>query len=914
MSIIPPSPFVLIDGSSYLFRAYHALPPLTNSKGQPTGAIYGVVNMLKKLMTEYAPQKMAVVFDSKEKNFRHALYEPYKANRTVMPDELQVQIAPLHALIQAMGFPLIIVPGVEADDIIGTLAKQATQAGLFTLISTGDKDFTQLVTDDHIILINTMSNTIYNRQKVIEKFEVPPELMIDYLSLIGDSVDNVPGIPNVGPKTAVKWLNAYQTMDNLIAHADEITGKVGEHLRAHLSLLPLYKELVTIKTDMDIPIGLHNTPEYFILQEPNPEALKQLYTELEFKSWLQMLNKTLIHPANPHVAQVTDQVTEKVTTDYQIILTSEQLTHWINKLKAAPFFALNTKTNMLNYMSAQVVGIAFATKAHEAAYIPFAHDYMDAPLQLERDFVLAQLKPLLEDSNQLKIGQNIKYDLEVLANLNIQLAGIAYDTMLESYIVHSTSGRHTVDALAERILQQSTIPYHTIAGKGVKEISFNQVPIETAGPYAAEEVDITLQLHQALWSTLDTLPKQKQVLETIEMPLVSVLARMERTGVLIDAPLLAQQSIELQNRMQILEQEVFALAGQTFNLNSPKQLQEVLFTQLKFPTLEKTPSGQPSTSESVLQELALTYPIAALILEYRSISKLKSTYTDALPTQINPQTGRVHTSYQQAVTATGRLSSTDPNLQNIPIRSIEGRKIRMAFIAPPGKKIVAADYSQIELRIMAHLSQDLGLQQAFEQEVDIHKMTASGVFNIPLTEVNDEQRRQSKAINFGLMYGMSVFGLAKQLGVSHEEAQKTVDSYFQYFPGVKHFMDKTRREAFESGYVETLTGRRLYLPELKSPKMNIRRGAERAAINAPMQGTNADIIKMAMIQIDRFIREEKLDMHMIMQVHDELVFEIQESIVPQAIAKIKEIMENVIQLSVKLHVNIGVADNWEAAH
>jgi DNA polymerase-1 len=663
---------------------------------------------------------------------------------------------------------------------------------------------------------------------------------------------------------------------------------------------------------MEFSINPENTPEYFELKEPNLNELRTLYTELEFKAWLQILNKTVLEPApsTPDMPPTVDQ-TENV---YHIILSKEQLAHWIAKLKKTSLVAICTKTTSLNYMSAQMVGIAFAIKPHEAIYIPFAHDYMDTPSQLERNFVLEALKPLLEDANLLKVGQNIKYDIEVLANHNICLSGVAFDTMLESYIVHSTSGQHTIDVLAQRILKHTTMPYHAIAGKGVKEIPFNQIPIETAGPYAAEEVDLTLQVHQALWATLKDLPKQKHVLEAIEMPLVPVLARMERQGVLIDAALLGQQSIELQHRMQVLEQEIFALANQTFNLNSPKQLQEILFTKLKYPILEKTPLGQASTSESVLQELALTYPVAALILEYRSISKLKSTYTDALPTQIHPQTGRVHTSYQQAVTSTGRLSSTDPNLQNIPIRGNEGRKIRSAFIAPPGKKIVAADYSQIELRIMAHLSQDKGLQQAFEQDVDIHKMTAAGVFNVPLQEVNDEQRRQSKAINFGLMYGMSVFGLAKQLGIPQEEAKKTVDNYFNCFPGVKHFMDKTRQAAFESGYVETVTGRRLYLPDLKSSKMNIRKAAERAAINAPMQGTNADIIKLAMIQIDHLIQAEKWDMHMIMQVHDELVFEIHESIIPMAIAKIKEVMENVIKLSVKLHVNIGVADNWEAAH
>lgn len=917
MTTIPPSPFILVDGSSYLFRAYHALPPLSNSKGQPTGAIYGVISMLKKLMIEYTPSKMAVIFDSKEKNFRHALYEPYKANRTIMPDELQVQIAPLHALIKAMGIPLMVVPGVEADDVIGTLAKQATQAGLFTLISTGDKDFAQLVSDEHIMLINTMSNTLFDRQRVIEKFEVSPELMVDYLSLIGDSVDNVPGIPKVGPKTAVKWLNTYQSLDNLIAHADEIPGKVGENLRDNLSLLPLYKELVTIQTDADIPMNIRQNLEYFTLTPSNSAELMTLYAELEFKNWLKALDNTEVQNTGVHETPSTSSMPSTYTphnADYETVLTTARLEYWIKRLQEANLFALDIETTHLNYMSAEIVGISFAIQPHQAVYLPFSHDYMGAPLQLTREFVLSQLKPLLENPTLLKVGQNIKYTLEVLENHDIDLQGIAFDTLLESYILNSTSGRHNMDTLATRVLHYKTISYESVAGKGVKQLPFNQVPLEIAGPYAAESADIILQVHHAQWSKLSILPKQKKVFENIEMPLIPVLARMERKGVLIDAKRMAEHSIELQQHLQKLENEICILAGQPFNINSPKQLQEILFVKLGLPMLEKTPGGQPATSEPVLQELAHTYALPKLILQYRSLSKLKSTYTDALLTQIHFQTGRIHPCYQQTVTATGRLSCSDPNLQNIPIRSLEGRKIRAAFIAPPGKKIVAADYSQIELRIMAHLSQDAGLLHAFTQQTDIHKSTASEVFGVSLEAVSSEQRRKAKIINFGLMYGMSIFGLAKQLDLSQEEAQTTLDRYFNCFPGVKHFMEKTKREAFEQGFVETLTGRRLYLPELHSNKMTIRKGAERAAINAPMQGTNADIIKLAMIQLDRWILEEKLDMHMIMQVHDELVFEIEESAIPLGIAKIREIMENVVKLSVKLEVNIGVGDNWEAAH
>lgn len=909
MAIIPPSPFILVDGSSYLFRAYHALPPLSNSKGQPTGAIYGVINMLKKLMVDYKPEKMAVVFDSKEKNFRHALYEPYKANRTTMPDELQVQIAPLHAIIEAMGIPLIIIPGIEADDIIGTLAKQATKANLFTLISTGDKDFTQLVSDDHIMLINTMSNTLYNREQVLKKFELPPERMIDYLSLIGDSVDNIPGVPKVGPKTAVKWLNTYESLDNLIAHANDIPGKVGEHLRDSLTLLPLYKALVTIETNADIHMNIHENPAFFVLKPAQTPKLRQLYIELEFKNWLQNLS----HVETIHTdAESAEPI--KTNAHYEIILTQESLTQWIKRLEKTALFSFDIQASALNYMSAEIIGISFAIQAHEAAYIPMMHEYMGAPTQLMHDQVLSQLKPLFEDPTRFKIGKNIKYTLEVLANYDIHLNGIAYDILLESYILNSTAGEHHLEAMAKRMLNITTLSHEDIAGKGVKQIPLNQVSIETAGPYAAEHADIILQLHQYLWPHLNQLPKQKKVFEDIEMPLIPVLARMERAGVKVDTQKLADHSLELNHSMQALEHQIFALSNQPFNINSPKQLQEILFMQLGLPVIEKTPSGQPSTSEAVLQELALTYPLPQLILNYRSMSKLKSTYTDTLPTQIFKNTGRIHTSYHQTITATGRLSSSNPNLQNIPIRGTEGRKIRAAFIAAPGKKMVAADYSQIELRIMAHLSQDAGLLHAFRENLDVHQSTASQVYGVALDKVNEEQRRCAKIINFGLMYGMSVFGLAKQLNLSQEEAKITVERYFSCFPGVKHFMEKTKKEAFDQGYVETIIGRRLYLPELKSAKMAIRRGAERAAINAPMQGSNADIIKLAMINIDQWILKQAVDIRMIMQVHDELVFEMDESLVANAVENIQGIMENVVKLSVPLQVNVGIGDNWEAAH
>lgn len=904
MPVVPKNPFILVDGSSYLFRAYHALPPLTNSNNLPTGAIYGVVNMLRKLINTYHPEKIAVVFDSKEKNFRHALYEPYKANRTVMPDELQQQIEPLHNIIKAMGLPLVVIPGTEADDIIGTLAEQAKASGLFTLISTGDKDFAQLVCEE-IFLINTMSDDIFDRARVVEKFEVPPEQIIDYLTLIGDTVDNIPGVPKVGPKTAVKWLQTYGSLQEIVKHAADIPGKVGENLRETLEQLPLFQELVTIKIHLPIEYQVSD----FTPQTRDIEKLKILFSELEFKTWLKNLNEV----EERKNSQPEEALLQK-TAHYETILEKTVFEKWLKKLKSAKLFAFDTETTSLDYMFAEIVGLSFAVTPGEAAYLPLAHDYMGAPPQLNREWALEQLRPLLEDKKQLKLGHNLKYDSEVLANYGITLQGIAFDTMLESYVLDSTATRHDMDTLAERHLHYKPVPFEAVAGKGAKQITFNQVPLETAAFYAAEDADVTLKLHQTFWPLLEQLSKQKTVFETIEMPLVPVLVRMERGGVLIDAEYLGAQSVVLGKRLVEIETEAYQMAGQSFNINSPKQLQEILYTQLKCPVLEKTPTGQPSTAESVMQQLAEDYPLPKIILEYRSLSKLKSTYTDKLPQQINPKTGRIHTSYHQATTSTGRLSSSDPNLQNIPIRTALGRKIRGAFIAPTGYKIVSADYSQIELRILAHMSQDPGLLQAFSMGDDVHQSTAAAVFGVNLADVTSDQRRSAKAINFGLMYGMSAFGLAKQLGISRTEAEKQVALYFTCFPSVKAFMEEIRRRALEEGFVETLTGRRLYLPDLKSSYVAMRHAAERAAINAPMQGTNADIIKLAMIQLDQWIIKNNLDIRMIMQVHDELVFEISEKNLDTAILEIKKIMENILPLSVPLKVGIGVGSNWDEAH
>jgi DNA polymerase I len=906
-------PLVLVDGSSYLFRAYHALPPLTNSKGQPTGAVYGVVNMINKLVAEYHPEHIAVVFDAKGKTFRNELYEEYKAHRPPMPDELRSQIEPLHEIIEALGYPIIVVPGVEADDVIGTYARQATEQKVDTLISTGDKDLAQLV-NPHVTLINTMNNVVMDEDGVVEKFDVPPDTIIDYLALMGDTSDNIPGVPKVGPKTAAKWLKQYETLDNLIAHADEIKGKVGESLRENLQQLPLSRELTTIKCDVELEHGISE----LVRRPPQLDKLKQIYTEMEFKSWLSKLSadgdETEDSSAATQVAaHAATQTATRADNSYETVLDKKSFDRWLKKLDKAQQFAFDTETTSLDYMQAQVVGVSFAVKVGEAAYVPFAHDYLDAPKQLSEQQVLGALKPLLEDKNKKKIGQNLKYDAHVLINHNINLRGIAQDTMLESYVLDSTQ-RHNMDDMALRLLGQSTIHFEDIAGKGAKQLTFNQIDLAQAGPYAAEDADITLQLHQKLSAALDNEPALKKVYEEIELPLLKVLLRIERNGVMVDVAMLKRQSKQLAERMKEVEQQAYDEAGESFNLASPKQLSVILFEKLKIPTQKKTKTGQYSTAESVLQELAVDHALPKLLLEHRGLSKLKSTYTDKLPLQVNKKTGRVHTSYNQTVAATGRLSSTDPNLQNIPVRSEEGRRIRQAFVAPQGYKMLAADYSQVELRIMAHLSQDKSLLAAFAEGMDVHRATAAEVFGVPLDEVEAEQRRAAKAINFGLIYGMSAFGLAKQLNIGRYEAQDYIDVYFARYPGVKLYMDKTRELAHEQGYVETVFGRRLYLPEINSRNGQRRQYAERTAINAPMQGTAADIIKRAMISVDRVLDDSKIDAKVVMQVHDELVLEVLEKDVAATTNLLRNEMEQAATLKVPLVVDVGVGDNWDEAH
>jgi DNA polymerase-1 len=898
-----PDRLILVDGSSYLYRAFHALPALTNSKGQPTGAVYGVVNMLRRLLKDFQPQHMAVVFDAKGKTFRDDLYPQYKANRPPMPDELRSQIAPLHALVQAMGLPLLIVDGVEADDVIGTLATQAAVKGMDCLISTGDKDMAQLV-NAHVTLMNTMDNTTLDSQGVVDKFGVPPERIIDYLSLIGDSVDNIPGVPKVGPKTAVKWLSEYDSLQGVMEHADAIKGKVGENLRATLEQLPLSYQLATIKCDLD----LATSPEQLTIQPADQERLTQLFGELEFKTWLA---ETLSGKTEPGVEGGSATTG---SADYPIIQTEADLDLWLDKLTKAELFAFDTETTSLDYMQARIVGVSFATEAGEAAYVPVGHDDPEAGPQLDRDWVLERLRPLLEDADQAKVGQNLKYDMSVLANHAITLRGIAFDTMLESYVLDSTATRHDMDSLSLKYLNHKTIHYEDVAGKGAKQVSFDQVPLAQAGPYAAEDADITLQLHQTLWPKLEVEPRLADLFRNIEMPLVPVLSRMERHGVLVDADMLARQSDELAQRLADIEQQAFAVAGDSFNLSSPKQIQTILFEKLGLPVLKKTPKGAPSTAEEVLAELAHDYPLPKLILEHRGMSKLKSTYTDKLPQRIDPHSGRVHTSYHQAVASTGRLSSSEPNLQNIPIRSEEGRRIRQAFVAPAGYTLLAADYSQIELRIMAHLSGDPGLLQAFASGEDVHRATASEVFGVPLEQVTTEQRRSAKAINFGLIYGMSAFGLGRQLNIGRNAAQEYVDLYFARYPGVQAFMERTREQAREQGYVETVFGRRLYLPDINHRNGQRRQYAERTAINAPMQGTAADIIKRAMIAVDHWIEDSGLDLRLIMQVHDELVLEIRDDLLEQARAEIDRLMVGVADLKVPLVVDIGSGCNWDQAH
>jgi DNA polymerase-1 len=891
---------VLVDGSSYLYRAFHALPSLTNSRGEPTGAVYGVVNMLRKLIDDYRPGHVAVVFDARGRTFRDDLYEHYKANRPPMPEELAAQVEPLLAIIRAMGLPLLQVPGVEADDVIGTLAVRAAAQGMPTLISTGDKDMAQLVTDQ-VTLVNTMSNTHMDRDGVEEKFGVPPERIIDYLALVGDSVDNIPGVPKVGPKTAAKWLNQFGSLDALVERADEVPGKVGENLRGHLEKLPLSRQLATIRCDVDLDVAPGDlTPE-----TPDTDALREWYGRLEFKSWLRQLESG---------GEPADSQDAPSAGDYETLFDKRRLDSWLKRLEEADVFAFDTETTSLDYMQARIVGLSFSVATGAAAYVPLAHDYAGAPAQLDREEVLARIKPLLEDETPRKLGHNLKYDRNVLLNHGIELRGIAFDTMLESYLLDSTASRHDLDSLAEKYLQHTNIKYEDVAGKGAKQLTFDQVPVEQAAPYAAEDADISLRLHETLWPRLQEADGPTRVFRDIEVPLIEVLSDMERTGVKVDAAMLSTQSRELEKRMLEIERQAFDVAGEAFNLGSPKQIQALLYEKQGLPVLSKTPKGAPSTAEHVLQELALDYPLPRLILDYRSLSKLKSTYTDRLPEQINPDTGRVHTSYHQAVAATGRLSSSDPNLQNIPIRSEEGRRIRQAFVAEPGYRILAADYSQIELRIMAHLSGDAGLLAAFEAGEDIHRATAAEVFGVDLDAVTTDQRRSAKAINFGLIYGMSAFGLARQLGIDRGEAQGYVDLYFSRYPGVKAYMDNTREQARAQGYVETLFGRRLYLPEIKAGNQQRRQAAERTAINAPMQGTAADIIKRAMLAVRDWIRTDKPDVRMVMQVHDELVFEVAEAQVQAARGSITGFMAGAAELSVPLMVDVGEGDNWDEAH
>ncbi len=889
---------ILVDGSSYLYRAFHAMPNLRTSRGAYTGAVYGIANMLRKLLADYSPDYIAVVFDAKGKTFRDDIYPEYKAQRPPMPEELRAQLDDIHALIKAMGLPVLVVGGVEADDVIGTLAGQAAAAGMPTLISTGDKDMAQLV-DEHVTLVDTMKDSTFDVKGVVERFGVPPEHIVDYLALVGDASDNIPGVPLVGPTWAVKWLQKYRSLDEIIAHAADIPGKRGENLRACLEQLPLARRLATIKCDVELSQG----PQELKRVPPDEDSLRELYSRLEFKTWLAELGG---------IPQAGD--TSAPAERYAVVFDDTVLEAWLQRLRSADYFAVDTETTSLDATRAEIVGVSFTDVAGEGAYVPLAHDYPGAPNQLDRQAVLMKLKPLLEDAEHGKVGHNLKYDMSVLASYGIELDGIRFDTMLESYVIDSTASRHDMDSLALKYLGYKTVKYEEVAGKGKSQINFSEVPIEQAGPYAAEDADVTLRLHAELWPRLEQIPRLTELFRTIEMPLVPVLSRVERNGVKIDAAMLRKQSAELAQRMLEVERETYEIAGQAFNLASPKQIQEILFDKLQLPVIKKTPKGQPSTAEEVLQELALDYPLPNLILQHRGLSKLKSTYTDKLPEMVNPRTGRVHTSYHQAVAATGRLSSSDPNLQNIPVRTAEGRRIRQAFIAAPGSKIVSADYSQVELRIMAHLSGDAGLLGAFAAGEDVHRATAAEVFGVARHEVSAEQRRHAKAINFGLIYGMSAFGLARQLKIDRGAAQQYIELYFERYPGVKVYMENTRAQGREQGYVETVFGRRLYLPEINASNQARRQYAERTAINAPMQGTAADLIKLAMIAVDEWIGQTGVDVKMIMQVHDELVFEVAEDLLEQACERIRSCMIGVAELSVPLVVDIGTGDNWDEAH
>ena len=895
---------LLIDGSSYLFRAYHAMPPLNNSRGEPTGAVFGVIKMLRKQLEELKPEFVLVVFDAKGKNFRHDLYPQYKAHRPPMPEELAQQIEPLHSIIQALGLPLVATEGVEADDVIGTLTHKALAKNLQVVISTGDKDLAQLV-NERVRLVNSMDNSVLDRAGVIQKFGVTPEQMGDYLALVGDSSDNIPGVPKVGPKTAVKWLKEFDTLDNIVVHAAEIPGKVGENLRANFAQLALSRVLVTLKCD--VPLDLD--PTALTQSAPQVDLLETWYKRLELRSLLNEL--TNAKPAVPPTPSLSLAAT--APTEYAVILDLTCFSAWLKRLHEAPLVALDTETTSLAYMQAELVGISFSVESGKAAYVPLAHDYPGAPIQLDRDVVLAAMKPWLEDPERPKLGQHLKYDRHIFARYGINLQGIVHDTLLESYLLNSNA-RHDLDSLALTHLQRHTITFEELAGKGVRQLKFNQISLEQAAPYAAEDAEVTLAVHQTLWPQLEREPKLRALYSDVEIPLLSILGDMEHGGVLVDAQLLQIQSEELAQALATLEQRAYELAGAPFNLGSPKQIQHILFEQLGIPVVKKTPTGQPSTSEEVLAELALDYPLPKVILEHRGFSKLKSTYVDRLPEQIDPHTGRVHTSYHQAVTVTGRLSSSDPNLQNIPIRTPEGRRIRQAFIAPPGYQLLAADYSQIELRIMAHLSGDTRLCEAFANGLDVHRATAAEVFSVPVTAVSTEQRRSAKAINFGLIYGMSAFGLARQLGLERGDAQKYIDLYFQRYPGVKIYMDAIRAQAHEIGYVETVFGRRLHLPDINSKNAALRQYAERTAINAPMQGTAADIIKRAMLSTAAWIKRSASGIKMIMQVHDELVFEVPEGQIDTARLHIPQIMAAAASLAVPLVVDCGVGANWDQAH
>jgi DNA polymerase-1 len=915
---------VLVDGSSYLYRAFHAMPPLTNAAGEPTGAVLGVLNMVVKLASDFADARIAIVFDAPGRTFRDDLFEAYKSHRPAMPDDLRAQITPLLTVLKAQGHPLLRIAGVEADDVIGTLACRAHSAGYDVIISTGDKDMSQLV-NESITIVNTMTGSRLDRAGVKAKFDVWPEQIIDYLALVGDASDNIPGVPKVGPKTAAKWLEKYQTADGIIEHAHEIEGKVGENLRAGLETLALSRKLATLDTHVDLPLGLDDLKP----QPIDTALLQELYTRYEMRSLLRQLTggtadagarQEASVPSRPSgngpVSSAPEAGALPVAPErhYETVVTWERLESWLARLRSAPLFAFDTETTSLDYMVAQIVGVSFCAEPGSAAYVPLAHDYAGAPEQLSRERVLAALKPLLEDPDQPKLGHHLKYDAHVLANHGIQIRGMRYDTMLESYVWNSVATRHDMDSTASRYLGIKTITFEQVAGKGVKQLTFNQVPVDTAAEYSAEDADVTLQLHQVLSAKLHTLPALERVYEQIEQPLVPVLARMEYCGVLIDGTLLSAQSRQIEGQLRELLAVAHRAAGAEFNIESPKQLQQILFEKLQIPVLRKTPTGQPSTAEDVLEELAASHALPRVVLDYRALAKLKSTYTDKLPQQINGPTGRVHTSYHQAVAQTGRLSSTDPNLQNIPIRRPEGRRIRQAFIAPPGYVLLAADYSQIELRIMAHLSGDPGLVAAFWADLDVHVATAAEVFGVATTAITSDQRRTAKTINFGLIYGMSPFGLARQLGIDRGSAQDYVNRYFARYPGVRQFMDNTREQARRDGFVETVCGRRLYLPDIRSSNRQLQQYSERSAINAPMQGTAADIIKLAMISVDDWCETHKPPARLIMQVHDELVLEVRADAIDEVTAAVRARMVEALPLKVPLKVDTGVGANWDEAH